>query len=56
MEMANAAQKGQKMRFESIANRAHFVLKIELDIQLGILWHIGSHPHSVKNTSQNGDF
>ena len=32
------------------------VLEIQLGIQLGVLWHIGTHPHTDKMTAENGDF
>lgn len=31
-------------------------LEIQLGIQLGVLWHIGTHPHTDKMTAENGDF
>lgn len=30
--------------------------KMGLEIQLGVLWHIGTHPHTDKMTAENGDF
>ena len=51
---------GLKRVFGRGTNRARFVLKtgldIQLDIQLGVLRHIGTHPHTDKMTAQNGDF
>lgn len=41
-------------------NRARFVqkmgLEIQLGIQLGVLRHIGTHPHRDKIGGKNGDF
>lgn len=31
-------------------------LDIQLDIQLGVHRHIGTHPHTDKMTAENGDF
>lgn len=49
-----------KRGWGSGGNCARFVLKtgldIQLDIQLGVLRHIGTHPHTDKMTAENGDF
>lgn len=53
-------REGQNGGEGSGANRARFVSKIgldiQLDIQLGVLRHIGTHPHRDKNGGRNGDF
>lgn len=54
------AQGGTNRGWGSGSNCARFVLKIGLDIQLGIqlgtLRRIGKHPHRLKKIAQNSDF
>lgn len=51
---------GSDRGWGSSENRARFVLKtgldIQLDIQLGTLWRIGIAPHRNKMTAKNGGF
>lgn len=54
------APRGSDRGWWSGENRARFVLKtgleIQLGIQLGVLRHIGIDPHRDKTTAKNGDF
>lgn len=60
MEVAKGCFRRVKRKFGRGTNRARFVLKtgldIQLDIQLGTLWRIGIAPHRDKMTAKNGDF